>query len=711
MSDITITIGGDAKELDAATKQAVASMLGLSKTVTAESKKVSESTKNILFGLKSGGLTFKEVGEQAKFSLKQISSEAVETQSVYSKLGDTFKGSFSELAKGVTIGNLVSQGIQAGLGAIRDFVSGSIREFQEEEAAINQLNQALRSTGTFSQGTAADLQAYASEIQRTTKFGDELVLQQLAVAKSLGATTSQSKELVSAAADLSATFGGSLEDNVRKLGITLSGETGRLGQLIPELKGFTKEQLQAGAGIDAVAKKLGGAAANELNTNLGKTQQLANAYGDLQGKFGELIASSGPYTGVVSGLTGWFQRLALSIDDARIAAAREDGTLQENGETLNQLGREYEKLTMEIERLTLRQSQLPGGLDNLDEFKLKKYSQELLVLGQTIDSVSTKIQETQTATVLEGEKRTILDPEQLKADATARAEIIAQNQATEIEFAAFQAEADILKRQEQAALDAADLEQLIAIENEKINARFLAEEAKNAAIQDATNRRLAIEGTALKKSFEQEKAANALTKKNSELAAQEAIKLEGQKQKAVVDILSAGVNLAAAVSRNGGKELFIIQKAVSIAQSIVATATGAAQALALGPPGIPIAATIKTIGAINTATIAATAITGANDGALVTSGIVGKDTEPFLLSRGEIVAPERSFDEVVEGVARQRGFVKAEELQNQGGQEQEPRVLQLVFNGDLIGDEQFVNGLIEKIRDAVQFRNADLGVG
>ena len=105
-------------------------------------------------------------------------------------------------------------------------------------------------------------------------------------------------------------------------------------------------------------------------------------------------------------------------------------------------------------------------------------------------------------------------------------------------------------------------------------------------------------------------------------------------------------------------------------------------------------------------------ITAANSGALVTGGQPGQDTNPFLLSRGEIVAPAKSFDEVVEGTARQRGFVKASET---GQTDQllrelinkiDTKSVAITVNTDVVADENGINSLVQRIRDAIDFNSA-----
>lgn len=63
-------------------------------------------------------------------------------------------------------------------------------------------------------------------------------------------------------------------------------------------------------------------------------------------------------------------------------------------------------------------------------------------------------------------------------------------------------------------------------------------------------------------------------------------------------------------------------------------------------------------------------ILGANTGGVVplSSGSVGRDSVPSILTPGEIVAPDSSFDEVVEGTALARGFTPPEDSETGVGQ-------------------------------------------
>ena len=97
------------------------------------------------------------------------------------------------------------------------------------------------------------------------------------------------------------------------------------------------------------------------------------------------------------------------------------------------------------------------------------------------------------------------------------------------------------------------------------------------------------------------------------------------------------------------------------ANALISTYTAANQALA-APPGppftLPLAASVVALGLANVAKI--NGVKFANGG-IFKGGIPGVDSIPATVQRNEIIAPTSSFDEVVEGTARQRGFVKEDE--------------------------------------------------
>lgn len=175
---------------------------------------------------------------------------------------------------------------------IKDFVGASISAASEQEAAIGKLNAAMRSSGDFSEAASRDFEAFAAEMQKTTRHGDDAVVSQLALAKSFGASNEQAKTMVRAASELAAATGDSLEGAVQKLGKTLTGNAGKLAQQIPALKDFTEEELKAGAALDLIAERFAGMAAAEIQTFGGALEQTTGLWGELQEAVGNIIVQN-----------------------------------------------------------------------------------------------------------------------------------------------------------------------------------------------------------------------------------------------------------------------------------------------------------------------------------------------------------------------------------------------------------------------------------
>lgn len=196
----------------------------------------------------------------------------------------------ANLATGAVAGGLgaMASGLKSIVGLGGEFISSA----QVQEDAVNDLNAALIRNGEYTEETSRDMQKFASELQNVTKFGDEAILSQLAFAQSMGATAGQSKEILTAAADMAAALNIDLNSAVRNISKTLGGYAGELGEVIPEMKNLTQEQLQAGAGIDLLAKKFSGAATSQIQTFSGALEQSKNVLGDVGESLGMVVTQS-----------------------------------------------------------------------------------------------------------------------------------------------------------------------------------------------------------------------------------------------------------------------------------------------------------------------------------------------------------------------------------------------------------------------------------
>lgn len=188
----------------------------------------------------------------------------------------------------------ITAGIAGALVVLSQFkrgITAVISAAQEQEDAVNKLNTQLEISGVYTAELSERMQRYARELQRTTRFGDEAVIKQQAFAMAMGASAEQAFEIVRVAADMSASLNIDLNASVRNITKTLGGYSGELGEVIPELKNLTTEQLRAGEGVDLLSRKFKGAATRDVETYSGRVAQLKNAWSDLLEQLGFVIIS------------------------------------------------------------------------------------------------------------------------------------------------------------------------------------------------------------------------------------------------------------------------------------------------------------------------------------------------------------------------------------------------------------------------------------
>ena len=133
------------------------------------------------------------------------------------------------------------------------------------------------------------LMEQASKTQSRTLFGDEAIIEQQAYLAALGLSEQQINDTIEAAVQLSAALGMDLTSAVKNLAKTYGGMTGELGESIPALKDFTKEQLKAGDAIGYVNANYKGFAESAAGTGAGSLTQLQNKLGDLAEKIGTIL--------------------------------------------------------------------------------------------------------------------------------------------------------------------------------------------------------------------------------------------------------------------------------------------------------------------------------------------------------------------------------------------------------------------------------------
>lgn len=211
--------------------------------------------------------------------LLRISANGAEAQRVLRTLSEDVT-QFARKAErvGRTLTTHITLPLAAAAGAA---VKLANTQLQAEAKLLNALNGR--------RDVQARLIAQAGELQSRSTIGDEEIIAQQAYLAALGLTEQQIGATMNAAVQLSAALGISLESAVKNLAKTFGGMTGELGESIPALKSFTKEQLMAGEAIDYVNENYKGFAETAASTGTGALLQLKNSLGDLGEQIGVII--------------------------------------------------------------------------------------------------------------------------------------------------------------------------------------------------------------------------------------------------------------------------------------------------------------------------------------------------------------------------------------------------------------------------------------
>lgn len=204
------------------------------------------------------------------------------------------------------------------VGAVIQFFRTSIAGWIEQERGIIKVEQAVRQTGQAAGYTSDQLVKMASEMQKVTTFGDDVILNEV-TAKLLtftNITGENFEKAQKAALDMATVLGGDLSGAVLQLGKALNDPATSLSALTRSGTQFTAQQKET---IDAliaenrlfdaqslileeINHQYGGQADAIAKTNVGKIQQVKNAWGDVKEEFGKLIIESDRLTKVLGRL-------------------------------------------------------------------------------------------------------------------------------------------------------------------------------------------------------------------------------------------------------------------------------------------------------------------------------------------------------------------------------------------------------------------------
>jgi len=155
-----------------------------------------------------------------------------------------------------------------------------------------------------------------------------------------------------------------------------------------------------------------------------------------------------------------------------------------------------------------------------------------------------------------------------------------------------------------------------------------------------------------------------------------------------------------------GKVAAVTQIGISTAESAMNIYKGFSTIPIIGPAlGIAGAAAAVAFGAERIGQV-----TAAQTGGLIEGGIPGRDSVPSLLEPGELVVPRKNFNDVVGAVNGESGGANDAEilaaLQSIDQKISTPQTT--IIQGDVQADDSYIDALVRKISDAIEFRNAQI---
>jgi len=554
------------------------------------------------------------------------------------------------------IGFVGGQAVTAAFGSakraasalFRILVTDGIAAAQVQEDAINQLNTALALSGKFTKEASQDFQNFSSELQKNSKFGDEVILSTGALIQSLGQLDQQGlKKATQAAVDLSAALGIDLKAAALLVGKAATGEISsfsRYGLIIK--KGADESETFANA-LDSINAKFGGAAAAQVKTFSGGVTQLGNSFGDTTEEIGFTITQNLAVISVI-------KELNKIVNEATSSISGQNGTLKELiAEGLISTIKATNILVISLDAiaragesafaiLTAQIKVVSGSLAALPLIMQGKFKEALSIISQASKEAADDIIKPLTEDTGLGKVSELL----FQLENAAKKGFKAMKDGAESTIDPINTVksslVELTEAQKKQAEDGQELaEQLIEQqeENDEIRLALLQErmDGELEILQEARNQQKITEEEHLLAV----KTLNANFRKEETKQEDKQQKADEQRNKRRAQNFRSTLGVISTLSRSGNKELFEIGKAAAIAQAIIDGNAAVQKALAAAPPpfNFALAGLVGVATAVQVSNISAQ---GLRSGIDAVPGIGFADSFPAVLAPGERVVPQET---------------------------------------------------------------------
>lgn len=180
---------------------------------------------------------------------------------------------------------------------------GFINAAEKQNLAINQLNQALRNQGNYTDQTTDSLQNYASTLADTTLFSETAIIQSESIIASFGFQADVVMQLTKATADLAQAKGIDLASAADLVAKSVGSDTNALARYGIIIDGAAGSTARANSFIQVSGRLFGGQAL-AATQGLGSIVQLKNQMDELSVSIGNALAPS--VIGITKNLKSFF---------------------------------------------------------------------------------------------------------------------------------------------------------------------------------------------------------------------------------------------------------------------------------------------------------------------------------------------------------------------------------------------------------------------
>lgn len=242
-----------------------------------------------------------------KISGKSDTTAIAKTQLAMKKLGSEV-ANINKIVGGFAIAKVMQ--------VVSKVTSGATENFLAQNKALQQYNATVAKFGK----SLSNLNKIQNEVSRNNFFDGDSINNATKMAVAMGLTEKQIEDVLKASTDLAASGVMPLDQAVKALSRSYSGNIEELKKMNPELANLTKEQLEQGEAVRIIGQEYKGMADAMANTFGGRDTQWKNSFSDLQAEVGEIIQrvkyfGQGKWLDPINRLSNW-----LNDNSAKIAS-------------------------------------------------------------------------------------------------------------------------------------------------------------------------------------------------------------------------------------------------------------------------------------------------------------------------------------------------------------------------------------------------------